>query len=351
MTLAGDEAILRGYARLQARRVAIVALLFVGMLVAFVADVATGASSLSLSGVVGALLSPSSVEAGVRVIVWDVRLPYAVMALLVGGALALAGAEMQTVLNNPLASPLTLGVQSAASFGAAVAIVLGLGIPGVPESWIVSANAFALAFLSVLLLQGAARLRGAGAETLVLLGIAMAFAFNALVSLIQFIATQAALQQVVFWTLGSLTRASWEKLAILSVVLGATLPFSLAASWRLTALRLGEERARSLGVDASRLRFVALTRVSLLVATSVAFAGVIGFVGLVAPHIARLLVGEDHRVFLPASVLTGAFVMSLASIVSKSIAPGTLIPVGIVTAIVGVPFFVALVFGSRERAQ
>jgi len=341
---------LKGYARLKARRATLIVVLAVAVCAAFVADLVTGTSSLSAMGAVQALIAPWSADPGTKVIVWELRLPYALMAILIGGSLALAGAEMQTVLNNPLASPLTLGVTAAAAFGAAIAIVLGLGIPGVPESWVVSANAFLLAFLSVLLLQGAARLRGTGAETLVLLGIAMAFAFNALVALIQFVATQSALQQVVFWTLGSLARATWEKLGILAVVLGLTLPFSLASAWKLTALRLGEERARSLGVDVARLRFVALTRVSLLVATSVAFAGVIGFVGLVGPHIARLLVGEDHRVFLPVSVLTGALLMSLASIASKSIAPGTLIPVGIVTAIVGVPFFVALIFSSRERS-
>jgi iron complex transport system permease protein len=336
---------------MQWKRVAVVGLLAIAVASAFVADVATGSSNLPLAEVIRALVTPEAMEPGVRTIVWQVRLPYALMALLIGGSLALAGAEMQTVLDNPLASPFTLGVQSAASFGAALAIVLGVGVPGVSEAWLVSANAFVFAFLSVMLLQAAARLRGSGAETLVLLGIAMAFTFNALVALMQFVATQAALQQVVFWTMGSLARASWEKLAILAGVLAFVLPFSLAASWRLTALRLGEERARSLGVNVARLRFVSLSRVSLLAATSVAFAGVIGFVGLVGPHMARLMVGEDHRLFLPASVLTGALVMSLASIASKTIAPGTLIPVGIVTALIGVPFFVALIFGSRERPR
>jgi iron complex transport system permease protein len=332
-----------------AKRLVILLLLGLAVVAAFVADVAIGSSNLPLTDVLGALAKPDSVEAGVRTIVWQVRLPYALMALLIGASLALAGAEMQTALDNPLASPFTLGVQSAASFGAALAIVLGVGVAGIPEAWAVPVNAFVFAFLSVMLLQAAARLRGSGAETLVLLGIAMAFTFNALVALTQFVATQAALQQVVFWTMGSLARATWQKLAILASVLALVFPFSMADAWRLTALRLGEERARSLGVNVGRLRFFSLTRVSLLAATSVAFAGVIGFIGLVGPHMSRLMVGEDHRVFLPASVLTGALVMSLASIASKTIAPGALIPVGIVTALIGVPFFVALIFSSRER--
>ncbi len=149
----------------------------------------------------------------------------------------------------------------------------------------------------------------------------------------------------------SLARATWQKLGILALVIGVTLPFSLLASWRMTALRLGEDRARSFGISVARLRFFSLLRVSLLAATSVAFVGTIGFIGLVGPHIARMLVGEDHRFFLPASVLTGAAIMSMSSVASKLVVPGALIPVGIVTALIGVPFFIALIFSRRERLR
>jgi iron complex transport system permease protein len=299
--------------------------------------------------VVTGILHPASLDGPARVIIWDVRLPYALMAVLVGASLALAGAEMQTILNNPLASPFTLGVSSAASFGAALALVLGISLPLLPPSWNLPAFAFLFAFASVLLLQAMASLRGTGVETLVLFGIALVFTFNALVALIQFVASQEALQQLVFWSMGSLSRATWEKLGILAVVIGLTGPFSLKASWQMTALRLGEDRARSFGISVPRLRFLSLLRVSLLAATSVAFVGTIGFIGLVAPHIARLLVGEDHRFFLPASMLAGAVIMSLASVASKTLVPGALLPVGIVTALIGVPFFIALIFSRRER--
>ncbi|HMR30557.1 MAG TPA: iron ABC transporter permease [Geminicoccaceae bacterium] len=340
---------LAGYARLVRRRLVVLLALALLMAAAVMADIATGPSSLPLRAVVTGLLDPAALDAPTRVIVWEVRLPYALMALLVGAALSLAGAEMQTILNNPLASPFTLGVSSAAALGAALALVLGVGLPGVPAGWLVPGNAFLFAFGSVLLLQAMARLRGTGVETLVLFGIAMVFTFNALVALVQFVASQEALQQLVFWTMGSLGRANWRNLAILAAVLALVLPFSLAASWRMTALRLGEDRARSFGIAVDRLRFAALARVSLLAATSVAFVGTIGFIGLVGPHIARLLVGEDHRFFLPASVLTGAVVMSLASVASKLIVPGVLLPVGIVTALIGVPFFLVLILSRRER--
>ncbi len=330
-------------------RVAVLLVLAVAMVLALIADIATGPSSLGMSDALLGLLFPQELSAPQRVIIWDVRLPQALMALLVGGALALAGAEMQTILNNPLASPFTLGVSSAASLGAALAIVLGFGLPGIDSVWLVSANAFVFAFASVLLLQSLARLRGTGPETLVLFGIALVFTFNALVALIQFVATQEALQQLVFWSMGSLSRSTWDKLLVMTLVVGAVLPFSLRSSWRMTALRLWEDRARSFGVNVVRMRFFSLCRVSVLAATSVAFVGTRGFIGLVGPHVARLLVGEDHRFFFPASVLTGALLMALSSVASKVVVPGAIIPVGIVTALIGVPFFIGLILFRRER--
>ncbi|GLK72207.1 iron ABC transporter permease [Ancylobacter dichloromethanicus] len=337
------------YARLVRRRILLVATLGALMVVALLFDIATGPSNLPLADVVSGLFDPAGLDAPSRVIIWEVRLPYALMAVLVGAALALAGAEMQTILNNPLASPFTLGVSSAASFGAALALVLGVSLPVVPAEWNLPAFAFIFALGSVLMLQAMANLRGTGVETLVLFGIALVFTFNALVALVQYVASQEALQQLVFWSMGSLSRATWGKLGVLALVTAAVVPFSLAASWRMTALRLGEDRARSFGISVRRLRFFSLLRVSLLAATSVAFVGTIGFIGLVAPHIARMLVGEDHRFFLPASLLAGAVIMSLASVGSKLIVPGALLPVGIVTALIGVPFFMALIFARRER--
>ena len=338
-----------GYARLIYRRLAVMALLFAATLVAFMMDLVTGPSSLPAAEAMRGLFWPDNLSSPMRVIIWDVRLPQALMALLVGGALSLAGAEMQTILNNPLASPFTLGISSAASLGAALAIVLGVGFAGDDGSWLVSINAFVFAFGSVLLLQSLSRIRGTSPETLVLVGIAMVFTFNALVALIQFIASQEALQQLVFWSMGSLSRSNWERIGILSVVLVIVSPLAFAASWKLTALRLGEDRARSFGVNVARLRFMSLLRVSVLAATSVAFVGTIGFIGLVGPHIARLLLGEDHRFFLPGSMMTGALVLSSASVAGKLLVPGAVMPVGIVTALIGVPFFVVLIFVKRER--
>ncbi len=343
------QAILAEQSRRSQRRVLLVALLGLGAGFSVLLDLVSGPSGLPLGQVLGALTGAGEVPKAAEVIVWQVRLPVAIMALLVGAALSLSGAEMQTVLDNPLAEPFTLGISASAALGAGVAIVLGLSIPGIPALWAVSGNAFVFALLALGLLQLASALRGGGSEVVILLGIAVNFTAAALLALVQFVASPDALQQLVFWTMGSLVNARWEGIAMLALVLAACLPFSLAASWRLTALRLGADQAQGFGLDVAHLRRWTLVRVSLLAAASVSMVGVIGFVGLAGPHIARMAVGEDHRFLLPASLFTGALLMSLASVASKLLVPGILLPVGIVTSLVGLPVFFALVLRREAR--
>lgn len=346
----GPLRLAQDYQRLSGWRLLVLALLGTAILGALLIDFTTGPSGLALPTLLHTLLEPDAAPPALHVIVWNIRLPYALMAVAVGLALGLAGAEMQTVLANPLASPFTLGLSSAAAFGAALAIVLDWSLPGIPAAWAVPANAFCFAMASALLLDLVARWGGMSTTGVVLFGIALVFSFNALVALLQFIATAEALQGLVFWTMGSLSRATWPKVMALAVALAVVLPFSMRNAWRLTALRLGEDRAASFGVDVRRLRLGALLRISLLAALSVAFVGSIGFIGLVAPHIARRLVGDDHRFYLPASALTGALVLSLASVASKSLVPDVIVPVGIVTSLVGIPFFLAIVLKTRGHA-
>ena len=338
---------LKNYHQVVRRRIFWLGALLVAILASLVLDFTLGPAGLSLSVLWHTLLSPESVDAGTRVIVWDIRLPYALMAIVVGLALGLAGAEMQTILNNPLASPFTLGVSSAAAFGAALAIILGVGIPGISGQWFISANAFLFALFAALMLDGITRWTQVSSSGVVLFGIALVFTFNALVSMMQFIASEDTLQGLVFWTMGSLARASWEKLGVLSAAFALLVPFSMLSSWKLTALRLGEDRAISFGIDVRRLRLATLLRISVLSALAVAFVGPIGFIGLVAPHIARMMFGEDHRFYLPASALTGALVLSLASVASKNLIPGAIVPVGIVTSLIGVPFFLSIILRHR----
>jgi iron complex transport system permease protein len=263
--------------------------------------------------------------------------------------LGVAGAEMQTILNNPLADPFTLGLSSAASFGAALAIVLGWSVvPGVGGLF-VTANAFVLAMITSGCLFLFTRLRGVTPEAMILVGIAMLFTFNALLAFLQYGASELQLAQLIFWQLGSLARASWAKVGVCIAVLLIVLPYFMSRSWALTALRMGEEKAAALGVNVSLLRMSVLAGVSLLSAVAVSFVGAVAFVGLVGPHIARMIVGEDQRGFLPLSALCGALIMSGTSIASKAITPGIVYPIGMITSLIGIPFFILLILGQRKR--
>lgn len=313
-------------------------------------DLALGPASYSLDEVLGALFSPDAAAPQVRVVMWDIRLPVALMAVAVGAALSLAGAQMQTILNNPLASPFTLGISAAASFGAALGLAFGVALVPVIAQYMVPLNAFIMAMLSALLIHVLSLRRGMTSETIVLLGIALVFTFNALLALVQFFATEQAVAAVVFWTMGSLTKATWPKLGVICLVILVTLPIFARRAWAMTALRLGDEKAASFGINVRKLRLQTLVMVSLLAAFPVAFVGTIGFIGLVGPHIARMLIGEDQRFFLPASLLTGALILSASSVVSKTLIPGAIFPIGVVTSLIGVPFFISLILGGRKQS-
>lgn len=332
------------------RRLLLLAALLAVLCASVVADIALGPSTFAFADVLRGLLTPEALPQAQQVILWEVRLPYAVMAVLVGASLGLAGAEMQTALNNPLASPFTLGVSAAAAVGASAAVVSGFTLLAWGENLAVPLCAFVGAACATALIQLLAWRQGASVDTVVLFGIALLFSFEALLWLLQFIADSNALQQIVFWTMGSLGRATWTKIGIVGMVLSLCLLWSAHQAWALTALRAGEDQARSFGIAVERLRLVTLLRVSLLAATALSFVGTIGFVGLVGPHIARMLLGEDHRYYLPGSALAGALMLSLASILSKALVPGVVLPIGIITALVGVPLFMVLVLRQRRAA-
>jgi len=320
------------------------------LLLSFLLDVATGPSMLNVSHVIYAILHFVGIDVPVdtmtQVIVTNLRLPIALMAIVVGGALGIGGAEMQTLLNNSMASPYTLGMAAAAGFGAA--LMLYIGSLGLNTLYAVPIGAFICCMLSACFLFAMAMMRHISSGQLILAGIALLFLFQSLLSLIQFISSPELSQQILFWLFGSLSKATWANLSITAGVTALSLVFLLKDAWKLTALRLGEDRAKSVGVNVSSLRLKTLFIVAILTATVTSFVGVIGFVGIVAPNMARSLVGEDQRFFLPLSFLIGAFLLSSASVLSKVIVPGALFPIGIVTAIIGVPFFFWLIL-VRKR--
>lgn len=338
------------YRALAFRRILILVALTAALCFSISADMALGPANYALSDVLSALFDPAAAANQLRVIIWDIRMPIALMAVTVGASLSVAGAQMQTILSNPLASPFTLGISAAASFGAALALVGGVAIfPGAIE-YMVPLNAFLMAMAAALFIHFASTMRGVSVETIVLLGIALVFTFNAALSLLEYLASEQALAAVVFWTMGSLTKATWAKVYFTAAVLVVTVPLFMRQAWALTALRLGDDKAASLGINVRRLRLQTMMIVSLLAAIPVSFVGTIGFVGLVGPHIARMVVGEDQRFFLPGSVICGALLLSVTSVVSKILIPGAILPIGVITALVRVPFFFILIFSNRRRA-
>ncbi len=330
---------------LERKRWLIVAGFLLVSLSGFVLDIATGPSLLPVDEVVKALLKLDGADEMSKVIVYDLRLPMALMALVVGAALGVGGAEIQTLLNNPMASPYTLGLAAAAGLGAS--LVIAFGGFGLPEAFAVPVGAFVMTLLAAGVLFLFASVRRFDSAMLVLVGIALLFLFQSLLSLIQFIAAPEVSQQILFWLFGSLTKATWETVTVTAAVTAVCTGLLAKDVWKLTALRLGEERAAGLGVNLQRLRIQTLVLVAVMTATAISFVGVIGFIGLVAPHVARMLLGEDQRFFLPGAMLAGAAFLSVASVLSKVIVPGALFPVGIVTSFVGVPFFFWIVLTKK----
>ncbi len=341
------SAVVKQYRRQARRKILAILALAIAAFAAFAIATIVGPIDLSLMELWKALIDPNGVDETTHTVLWNLRLPASVMAVLIGASLSLSGAHMQTILDNPLAEPFTLGISAAAAFGGAASIVLGWTVLANPQ-FNLAAVAWVASLVAVFIVAGASLWRGASAESMILLGIALVFLFQAMLSLMQYRATTEALQQIVFWTMGSLQRANWTSNAIIVGALAIAIPFTVLNSWKLTALRLGDDRAAALGINVQRLRVTTLVVSSLLAASAVAFAGVIGFIGLVGPHVARMLVGEDQRYFAPASMAAGALLLAAAHAVSITVVPGVAVPIGIITSLVGVPFFLILVFVRRR---
>ncbi|MEU9346488.1 iron ABC transporter permease [Streptomyces sp. NPDC048278] len=280
-------------------------------------------------------------------VLWDVRFPRIELALLVGASLGCAGALMQGVFGNPLAEPGVIGVSSGAAVGAVAVIALGLDFLG---TWTVSVFAFAAGLVTALLVYVVSRSGGrTEVVTLILTGIAVNAFAGALIGLFLFFADTAAVNQITFWQLGSLSQATWPK--VLAVLPCAALGLALAPfhARRLDLLSLGERQARHLGVDVERLRLTLVLVIALLTAAAVSVSGIIGFVGLVVPHVLRMAAGPGHRFLIPGSALLGAATLLSADLAARTLAAPAELPLGVLTALLGSPFFFWLLRRTRRR--
>lgn len=312
----------------------ILILSLIGLLICFI-DLFIGVGELAL----GDLISLNELQ---RTILFKIRMPEMATALIIGMILGLAGACMQTILDNPLASPFTLGVSSAAGFGASLFLLLGISIN------LIAFGAIGFAIIAIIFVYIISRRNFAQTSSMILAGIAVKFFFDSLTSLMQYISTDETLSSIVFWLFGSVSNTNPKQITILFTTFILAFILIIKDSHKLTSLRFGEERAKSLGVDVKRVKIKTFMIVSILSSIGVSFAGVIGFIGVIAPHLARKILGEDQRYYLIGSSLIGAILLVFSSGLSKIVRPGAILPIGIIASLVGLPLIFIFFFGGKN---
>jgi iron complex transport system permease protein len=272
-----------------------------------------------------------------EVVVWNIRLPRIIAALICGWGLSLAGLSLQSLLKNPLASPSTLGISQGAAFGAAFCVVF---LEAEVVSVTLAAFAGAMGATAVILILG--RLKRLTPEAVILAGVALSALFASATILIQYVATETQLAVVVFWTFGDVARSSWREIGLTGIAVLTASTLFLLRRWDLNALDSGAETAKGLGVNVERVRLQGMAAAALVAALVTAFHGVIAFVGLVAPHMARRLVGGDHRLLIPFSTILGALLLLAADTVGRVLVGSGALPVGVITSFMGAPMFLYL---------
>ena len=347
-----------GYKKISRLRAgAIIVLVFMTLAVALV-TLTIDLGSMQIGDVIHILLNKNdpSIPRSDRILVWDIYLPRILCGLLAGFALGVAGAVMQCVLRNPLGSPYTLGISNAAAFGASVGIVINGGaIVGQSQAtivinnpYLVTATAFLFAMIGTGIIVLLVTITKVDANAMVLAGVAISSIFSAGISALQYIYNEYALSAIVFWQFGSLGKAGWDQLTI---VIAVTIPVILYFIWRrwdYNALDNGPDVARSLGVDVDSFRLITLILSALMTAVIVSFMGIIAFIGLLGPHMIRLILGNDHRYLIPGSMFIGAIILLVADCFGQSMFTFTM-PVGIITSFLGGPLFLFLLIRGYKR--
>lgn len=346
------ESEIEKYARRQKKGRRLIAALIAALVAAVIWSASVGSSSVDLPVVLktlGSLFGGASVEAVQRSIVLDVRLPRVFCAALAGACLSMAGLIMQGIFQNPLVSPYTLGVSNGASFGASLAIVLSAKLSYLGMgSYLTPAFAFLFSMLTMLLVYTISKLTNHATKTLILAGVAIGYLFSALVSALKYISNVQALPELVFWSMGSLAGLKWNVVLFLLIAFSVCFVLTMINGWNLNVMALGYEEATALGIDYKRILVLTFFLTTILTSTAVAFTGVIGFVGLIAPHVTRMLIGGDYRYCVPASALMGALLLLVSDTLARTMFSPVEIPVGIITSFIGVPFFLYLIVKRRN---
>lgn len=319
-------------------------------------SISAGSAGLTIPDILEALFHKGQTKSST--IIWNVRLPRVCTALVIGSGLAVAGCVMQNVLRNPMASASTLGVSQGACFGAATAIVFldgGIQVGNTIANFTVtsiptvSVMAFTGGMITTLVILALSRGRRSTPATMVLAGVALSSIFSGMTTLIQYFADDVQTASLVYWTFGSLNKATWQQIGIMAVVTVVSCVYFYYNRLNFNAMEAGVATAKSLGVPVDRLTVISMVLCALVASVSVAFAGSIGFIGLIAPHIMRKFVGNDYRFLLPGSALGGAALMLLADVASRIILPPVVLPIGALTSFMGGPMFLYLCLKGGKK--
>ncbi|MBM7773235.1 iron complex transport system permease protein [Actinokineospora baliensis] len=334
--------------RRHTRVVALFAVLVVALVVVSLVSAGAGQYGLPVSDVLRAVFGQPLADPFAEGALWAVRFPRVVMSLLVGAVLGVCGALMQGTFGNPLAEPGVVGVSSGAAVGACLSIVFGWTFLG---AFTTPGAAFVAGLITTFAVYALSRSSGrTGTVSMILTGVAVNAVAGAIVALLMFIGDQAAREQIVFWQLGSVAGARWAYVWVAAPLVLVTAIAALSVARRLDLLALGDRQARHLGIDVERLRLVVICAVAVGVSAAVSYAGIISFVGLVVPHLIRMVVGPGHRVLVPASLLGGAVLLAAADLLARTVVAYADLPIGMVTALIGGPFFFWLLRRNRTKA-
>ena len=299
--------------------------------------------------ITGVSYTPNSTEWWTDHYIWNNVLPGVVMALVAGAGLSVAGAVMQSIMENPLADAYTTGISSGACLGAVSAIIVGFSFSTAASSMGIVMNAFIGALVPAVLIILLTRYVGNSPATMILIGSALSFFFNAVVTLLMVTASAENLQDAYIWQIGSVSDAKWEDLPLMMIIVSVSSVLVYAMSDKLNVMTLGENTAKSLGVDVSYFRMLCLILISVLVAAIISYTGIIGFIGLVAPHIARVFMGSDNRFVVPSSLVLGAAILVTADLVSHLLYSFGTVPIGVIMSFVGAPVFLYLIIRKKSR--
>ena len=344
----------------QKRNTRVILAMLICVIVFGIACLFAGSSNMSFSDALNALAGKGS-AANVRII-WKIRVPRVLAAIIAGAGLSVSGLIMQTTLNNSMASPSTLGVSNAAVFGANLSIIAFAGgflsTGNNLSSFDVGANPYAISLmaflfstLSILLILGLCTIRAFSPNVVVLSGMAIGSVWTAATTILQFYATDVGLSAAVIWSFGDLGRATYRTDLIMLLVTSLGVGYFQLMSWQYNALLSGEATAKTMGIHVERVRFITLLLASVITAVCVSFLGIIGFVGIICPHVVKKLLGQDHRFSIPLSCLAGSILLLLADTLSRCVGSGSALPVGAITSLLGAPFFIAIIFSRKENRR